>query len=477
MTFTSVAFGVFALIVLPLYWLLGHRKQNAMLLVASYVFYGFWDWRFLLLLWLSTIVDFVIARRMSRRAPGSAARRRLMWISVGLNLGYLGFFKYCNFFVASAHAGLSALGLHADLPLLRIVLPVGISFYTFQSISYIVDVYRSSREHTDDLVAFALYLAYFPHLVAGPIQRSTQLLPQILAPRRVTQDQIERGAALILVGFFKKLVIADALAPTVNVIFEAPGARPRVELLIGTYLFAAQIYCDFAGYTDIARGVSRLMGIELRLNFRQPYLSTDITDFWRRWHISLSDWLRDYLYIPLGGNRGGTWRTYRNLMITMLLGGLWHGASWNFVIWGGLHGFYLAAHKALAPRRRAPDGADALDVPARPWPARLLGGIFTFHLVCLAWIFFRAPTLASAWAYVRGLAVQGGYVTARPLLAAVVYLPLLLLVDVPAWARREEQPVSPRWSWQARGATYGAMLVACLWIGAPDGAPFIYFQF
>jgi alginate O-acetyltransferase complex protein AlgI len=477
MTFTSVTFGIFALVVLPLYWLLGHRQQNAMLLVASYVFYGWWDWRFLLLLWLSTIVDFFIARRMNRSA--GAARRRLMWVSVGLNLGYLGFFKYCNFFVASAHEALAALGLHVDVPLLQIVLPVGISFYTFQSISYIVDVYRSSREHTDDLVAFALYLAYFPHLVAGPIQRSTQLLPQLLAPRRVTQDQVERGAALILVGFFKKLVIADALAPTVNVIFAAPGARPRLELLLGTYLFAAQIYCDFAGYTDIARGVSRLMGIELRLNFRQPYLSTNITDFWRRWHISLSDWLRDYLYISLGGNRGGTWKTYRNLMLTMLLGGLWHGASWNFVIWGGLHGLYLAVHKALTPGRRAPEQPPPQAPPVTPSGVlgRVLGAVVTFHLVCLAWVFFRAPTLAVAWAYLRGIAVQGGYVTARPVLAALVYLPLVLLVDVPAWVRREEQPVSARWSWQARGLSYGAMLVACLWIGAPDGAPFIYFQF
>lgn len=485
MIFTSVAFGVFALVVLPLYYLLGHKQQNVMLLVASYVFYGWWDWRFLLLLWLSTIVDFYIARAMDRRE--GPARRRLMVLSVGLNLVYLGFFKYCNFFVRSAADALAALGWHAELPVLQIALPVGISFYTFQSISYIVDVYRNSREHTDDFVAFALYLAYFPHLVAGPIQRSTQLLPQLLSPRRVTQEQIERGAALILQGFFKKLVIADAVAPTVNSIFESPGSRPRLELLLGTYLFAAQIYCDFAGYTDIARGVSRLMGIELRLNFRQPYLSTNITDFWRRWHISLSDWLRDYLYISLGGNRGGAFRTYRNLMLTMLLGGLWHGASWNFVIWGGLHGLYLAVHKALMGDRReaspraapAPaEGAARGPAPGREsLPGRILGAVVTFHLVCLAWVFFRAPTLAAAWAYLRGIAVQGGYVTPRPVLLAIVYLPLVLLIDLPAWSRREEQPVPDRWSWQARGLTYGLMLVACCWIGAPDGAPFIYFQF
>jgi D-alanyl-lipoteichoic acid acyltransferase DltB (MBOAT superfamily) len=475
MIFTTITFGVFALIVIPLYYLLGHKWQNAMLLVASYVFYGWWDWRFLLLLWLSTVVDFYIARRMDRRT--GAARRRLMLVSVGLNLAYLGFFKYCNFFVRSAHDALATLGVHVDLPLLQIALPVGISFYTFQSISYIVDVYRNSREHTDDFVAFALYLAYFPHLVAGPIQRSTQLLPQILLPRKVTQDQLERGAALILVGFFKKLVIADNVAPTVNTIFDAPGARPRLELLLGTYLFALQIYCDFAGYTDIARGVSRLMGIELRLNFRQPYLSTNITDFWRRWHISLSDWLRDYLYISLGGNRGGKWRTYRNLMLTMLLGGLWHGASWNFVIWGGLHGLYLAAHKALVVDRRDRRGAAPASRGPLGFAGDVLGVVVTFHLVCLAWVFFRAPTLASSWTYLRGIVVQGGYVTPRPILDTIIYLPLVLLVDLPAWLRREEQPVSDRWPWLARGLSYGLMLVACLWIGAPGGTPFIYFQF
>jgi alginate O-acetyltransferase complex protein AlgI len=471
MVFTSLAFAVFALIVLPLYWVLDHKRQNLMLLAASYVFYGWWDWRFLLLLWLSTIVDFYVARRMNARQ--GAARKRLMWLSVGLNLVYLGVFKYFNFFVESAGVALASVGVHASGPVLHIALPVGISFYTFQSISYIVDVYRSSREHTDDLVAFALYLAYFPHLVAGPIQRSTQLLPQLLVPRTVTQDMVERGAVLVLAGYFKKMVIADALAPIVASIFDLPAERSRSALLLGTYFFAAQIYCDFSGYTDIARGISRMMGIELRVNFRQPYLSATITDFWRRWHISLSDWLRDYLYISLGGNRGGKWQTYRNLMLTMLLGGLWHGASWNFVIWGGLHGLYLAAHKAL----RGDAKADAAPTTALSWGYRLLSIALTFHLVCFAWIFFRAPTLASSWAYLRGLATQGGAVPSGWRLAAVVYLPLLLLIDLPAWARRDEQPVPPRWPPALRGVAYGLMMTACIWIGAPDGAPFIYFQF
>ena len=474
MIFTSLAFAVFALIVLPLYWVLDHKRQNLMLLAASYVFYGWWDVRFLGLLWLSTVVDFFVARRMNARK--GAARTRLMWLSVGLNLVYLGFFKYWNFFIGSAETALSSVGVEAHGPLLHLALPVGISFYTFQSISYIVDVYRNSREHTDDFVAFALYLSYFPHLVAGPIQRSTQLLPQLLEPRTVTQDHLERGAALVLLGYFKKVVIADAVAPSVAAIFELPAERSRGALLLGTYLFAAQIYCDFSGYTDIARGVSRMMGIELRVNFRQPYLSTTITDFWRRWHISLSDWLRDYLYISLGGNRGGKGKTYRNLMLTMLLGGLWHGASWNFVIWGGLHGLYLAVHKMLMGDRPATP-ATAAPVTAAGWAYRLLSWALTFHLVCFAWIFFRAPTLKDAWTYVRGFVTQGGPVPATWILAALVYLPLVVLVDLPSWRRRDEQPVPGRWPPLLRGATYGLMLTACLWIGAPNGAPFIYFQF
>jgi len=471
--FTSIAFAVFALLVIPLYYLLDHKRQNLMLLVASYVFYGWWDYRFLFLLWLSTIVDYFVARRMN--AQEGAARKRLMWISVGLNLVYLGFFKYFNFFVDSAATALRTIGFAPHTTFLQIALPVGISFYTFQSISYIVDVYRNSREHTDDFVSFALYLAYFPHLVAGPIQRSTQLLPQILAPRKVSQEQIESGAVLILIGYVKKVAIADAVAPAVNAAFAIPAERSASALLVGVYLFAVQIYCDFSGYTDIARGVSRLMGIELRVNFRQPYLSADITDFWRRWHISLSDWLRDYLYISLGGNRVGRWKTYRNLMLTMLLGGLWHGASWTFVVWGGLHGLYLAAHKFLLGERKhvttTPQNAFA-------WIRRVLSILATFHLVCLAWIFFRAPTFPVAWAYLRGIfTLQPGAVPSTWLFAALIYIPFLLLLDIPSVVRRDEQPIPRAWPAPLRGASYGLMVAICLWIGAPNGAPFIYFQF
>jgi alginate O-acetyltransferase complex protein AlgI len=448
--FNSLTFAVFLAAVLPLYYALDHKRQNAMLLAASYLFYGWWNWKFLSLLWLSTAADFFIARRLNQ-LPEGRRRDTLLYLSVGLNLAYLGVFKYFNFFAQT---------LGADFAVLNVLLPVGISFYTFQSISYIVDVYRNKREHTEDFVAYALYISYFPHLVAGPIQRSTQLLPQLLEPRTVRKEQIRSGALLMLVGYFKKVAVADAVAPIVNAVFASPGQWSRGTLLLAVYLFAIQIYGDFSGYTDIARGVSRLMGIELRVNFRQPYLAANVTEFWKRWHISLSEWLRDYLYISLGGNRLGRARTYANLMITMLLGGLWHGASWTFVIWGGLHGLYLSFHKAFPTK-----------LP------RLLATILTFHLVCLAWIFFRAPSLEAAWTYLRGLALNGGPVSQGWLVTTVFYLSLILALDLPAWSRDEEQPFSPRWPVLARGLAYGAMAAMCLWIGSPDGAPFIYFQF
>lgn len=474
MLFNSLAFLCFLAVVLPLYYLLDRKWQNRMLLVASYVFYGWWNWRFLFLLWLSTAVDFSVARRMGA-TKDNKIRRRWMWLSVTANLCYLGFFKYFDFFSASLKNGLAFFGLRADFFTLHVLLPIGISFYTFQSISYIVDVYRNQREHTDDFVAFALYLAYFPHLVAGPIQRSTQLLPQLVVERQVRAEQIRSGAILMLVGFFKKIAIADAIGPTVDTIFGQPSHQSSAVLAIGLYLFAVQIYADFSGYTDIARGVSRLMGIELCLNFRQPYLSASITEFWRRWHISLSEWLRDYLYISLGGNRRGTRRTYFNLFVTMVLGGLWHGAAWTFAAWGCLHGVFLGIHKRILGGRKAADGRQML---ADGHTFRFIVSTFaTFQLVCLAWIFFRARSFGDAWSYLTGLfAFRGGlppsYVT-----LALFYLPLTLLIDWPAWMRADEQPINSRWPALGRGLAYGCMLATLFWIGSPHGAPFIYFQF
>jgi alginate O-acetyltransferase complex protein AlgI len=475
MLFNSWTFVVFFALVLPLYYALDWRRQNIMLLIASYVFYGWWDWRFLLLLMLSTVVDFFVAKWMNATA-NPAFRKSLMLTSVGLNLTYLGFFKYFNFFSGSLEHALRFFGIrHLDFITLQVLLPVGISFYTFQAISYIVDVYRNNREHTEDFVAFALYLAYFPHLVAGPIQRSTQLLPQLLSPRSVSLLQINSGVVLMLIGFFKKIAIADSVAPTVDRVFSDPGwLRSHPAHLEAMYLFALQIYCDFSGYTDIARGVSRLMGIELRLNFRQPYLSANITEFWRRWHISLSEWLRDYVYITLGGSRLGRWKTYRNLMITMLLGGLWHGAGWNFIVWGGLHGLYLCIHRAWSGRR------DRFDWESRPssilgWLRYLASAFLTFHLVCLTWIFFRARNLSDALVYLQNLFHP---VSSRPELVLLGTAALFtLLLDVPSWYRNDEQPFPPRWPAVIRGVAYGVLLGICTWVGGDEAVAFIYFQF
>jgi alginate O-acetyltransferase complex protein AlgI len=348
MTFNSVTFVVFFAVVLGIYWKAPPRWRNPILLVSSYVFYGWWDWRFLGLLMISTGVDFTIGRRL-HASTNDRRRLQLLVTSLVVNLGILGAFKYFGFFVDGAVDLLTSLGIEASPTTLEILLPVGISFYTFQTISYTFDIYRRRIEPTNDLIAFGTYVSYFPQLVAGPIERAQHLMPQILNSARPFPDDSGRreAARLILVGLIKKVVLADGVARLANDAFDQADSASAVVLIVGVVAFGIQIYGDFSGYTDIARGVSKLLGIELIVNFTQPYLSRNITEFWRRWHISLSDWLRDYLYIPLGGNRSGTLATYRNLMITMLLGGLWHGASWNFVIWGGLHGAYLVIHKLV----------------------------------------------------------------------------------------------------------------------------------
>jgi len=445
LSFASFEFLAFAAAVIALYGVLPTRGQNALLLLASYVFYGCWDWRFLGLIALSTAVDYVCARAMEAR-PERAARRPFLLVSLTTNLGLLGVFKYADFFAASAARGLAALGLPASSVTLDIVLPVGISFYTFQTLGYAIDVYRGRQRAERDPLLFALYVAYFPQLVAGPIERAGRLLPQLRGPRRPDADQIRRGLGLVLMGFFKKLVIADAAAPYVDALFADPGAHAGVDLWIGVQLFALQIYADFSGYSDIARGVSALLGIELCVNFRQPYLSANVSEFWRRWHVSLSQWLRDYLYIPLGGSRRGDARTRWNLLATMLLGGLWHGASWKFVAWGGLHGAYLAM-------------------------------LATFQLVAWTWIPFRAASFGDAASMVRGL--SGGWGWPQPELALVLagLTAAVLWVDLPAWRHDRELPwsgASPAWR---RGLAYAAMFAAVSFVGESVAPRFIYFQF
>ena len=357
MQFNSTIFPLFFAAVYAVYLLLGSRRfraQNAWLLAASYVFYGYWDPRFLALLALSTVVDYVIGRRLEA-SEDERVRKRLVTLSVLVNLGVLGFFKYFGFFVDSTAALLETMGLPANVMTLEILLPVGISFYTFQTLSYTIDVYRRAMPATRDLLGFALFVSFFPQLVAGPIERASRLLPQILAPRTVTATKVQAGLWLLVWGYFKKTVIADQAAMIANPLFDGDWSTlTGLEPLTAVLAFTIHIYCDFSGYSDIARGLAKLMGFDFLLNFRLPYLATGPSDFWLRWHVSLSTWLRDYLYIPLGGNRGGTLLTYRNMFLVMALGGLWHGAAWPYVLWGSYHGVLLVLERLWLDARGLP---------------------------------------------------------------------------------------------------------------------------
>ena len=471
MLFNSLVFPAFLAVVLPVYYCLSRRAQNAWLLIASYVFYGWWDWRFLSLIAISTVLDFFVGQRIHRTGD-QARRRRYLHLSVAGNLGILGLFKYFGFFAASFEAALGSLGLAVHAPTLQVVLPVGISFYTFQTLSYTLDIYRRKTEPTTDFVAFALFVAYFPQLVAGPIERARNLLPRLVNPRRVAWPGIAVGVELILIGFLKKVAVADVLGPLVDVRVAKPELTSGADLLLCVFLFSFQIYADFSGYSDIARGTSRLFGIPLMRNFEQPYLSRSISEFWRRWHISLSTWLRDYLYISLGGNRKGPRRTYANLMVTMLLGGLWHGASWTFVIWGGLHGIYLAMDKVRLRSARVHEST----------VSDLLRWLMTFGLVSFTWVFFRAADFATAWAWLVGIVRwQQGAAMMQPLgwlgPRVLVVAGILILIDL-YQARRGDHAVFVSWPWLPRAAVYAGLVLVVAVLGNTDGAvPFIYFQF
>jgi len=466
--FNSFDFAIFLPVVLVLYWTLPRRFQNPLLLVASYVFYGAWDWRFLGLLWLSTLTDYLVGRALGTAAE-TGRRRRLLGLSLFVNLGILASFKYFNFFVESATSLLEQFGLSADGPTLRIILPVGISFYTFQTLAYTIDVYRGKTEVEHNPLTFALYVAFFPQLVAGPIERAQRLIPQLAEPRsRIGFDQVRSGLFLIALGLFKKVAIADALAPYVDEAFSGATTSGWITLLVGVYAFGLQIYGDFSGYTDVARGVARLLGIELMINFNQPYLSRNITNFWRTWHISLSTWLRDYLYIPLGGNRKGN--VYRNLMITMLLGGLWHGAAWTFVVWGGLHGLYLSVHRRM--RHKSPVG------PVDPFRWRdVIPTLVTFNLVSLGWVFFRAETFSQAFEVLRGIAtLRAGPVNWNALGLLVGMGGLGLLIDL-VQRNQADHTIVLSWPAAARGVAYAVLALGLIIFAGGDAIPFIYFQF
>jgi len=466
--FTQPIFiGFFALVFLVHWGLRANAQRKLLLLVASYLFYAAWDWRFLFLILVSTVIDFAVGRVLT--APSPRGGRRL-WLALSLigNLGILGFFKYYNFFVTSAHSALSLLGFEVPEVSLQIILPVGISFFTFQSMSYTLDIYRGQLNAIRNFVDFSLYVAFFPQLVAGPIVRAREFLPQLGITRQLAAVPFKAAIGLFLIGFLKKACIADNLAPITDQVFAQPESFDALSIWIAVTFYAVQIYCDFSGYTDMAIAVARLLGYELCVNFDFPYFAANIRDFWRRWHISLSTWLRDYLYISLGGNRGGPLTAFRNIMITMLLGGLWHGASWNFVVWGGLHGLALGVHRLYA--------ASSLAGRMDSAPGRLIHIAFTFYWVCIAWIFFRAPSLDSASSMLESFVGfrSLGTESLEPWL--VLWFVPLILCHYLAYQRIGWKTLEGTPDWLC-AIGYGVTTALMLFFVPVEYKPFIYFQF
>lgn len=437
MLFNSAEYLIFLPSVLALYWLtarLGSSSrtvQNVLLLVASYLFYGWWDWRFLGLIAFSTIVDYSVGRAMG--ATESVGRRQLLLaVSLITNLGLLGFFKYYGFFVDSFADMLQAFGMQANRSSLNIILPVGISFYTFQTLSYTIDVYRRQIKPTHNVIDFFAFVSFFPQLVAGPIERASNLLPQFAKDRTVTSHQFASGLNQIVWGLFKKMVIADNCAQMANQAFEQSGSLPGSALVLGVCYFAFQIYGDFSGYSDIAIGTARLFGFELMTNFAYPYFARDIAEFWRRWHISLSTWFRDYVYIPLGGSRVSLGRNIRNVMIVFVVSGFWHGANWTFIIWGFLHALYFLPLMIAGSNRRHVSEVVAADrwLPSLQETGAIL---LTFTLTALGWIFFRAENLGQAFSYLANMLNVTNWTFPT---GFVAYLPLLAIIIVLDWLGR-----------------------------------------
>ena len=467
MLFVEYRFLLFFLIVLAVYWpLRSNRARKLWLLGCSYAFYAGWKWEFLGLIILSTLVDYFVGLRLAD--PRTVRRRGWLLVSLVVNLGMLGIFKYCNFFLESAGELLQFLGIPYSPSTLAIVLPVGISFYTFQTLSYSIDIYRGKLPASRNLLDVALFVGFFPQLVAGPIVRAKAFLPQLVSSRRWASVDVRGCLLLFLIGFVKKACISDNVAPLVDQYFANPAAFDAVSAWVGVTFYAIQIYCDFSGYSDMAIASAGLLGYRLLLNFDFPYLAGNITVFWRRWHISLSSWLRDYLYIPLGGSRGGKLFTHRNLMLTMLLGGLWHGAAWNFVVWGGLHGAALIAHKEWT-RRVALTGFAA-------GAMRAIGPLLTFYWVCIAWIFFRADGFGRAIDVLEpflllraeGTESLGAGALGVFLALAVVHV-LSRTIGVEGAARRLPSG--------AFALLYGGLAAVVLSLVPASYTPFIYFQF
>ncbi len=478
MLFNSLHFAIFLPIVFVIYWLVAGktpRRQNILLLIASYFFYACWDWRFLFLLVFSTMLDYVTGIKIAQ-AKNLFSKKIWLWISIFINLGFLGIFKYYNFFVNSFAESISHLGLEIHPWTLSIILPVGISFYTFHGLSYVIDLYKGKIRAEKNWIDYAVFVSFFPLLVAGPIERASHLLPQIRVNRPFNQNKAVDGLRQILWGLFKKIVIADGCAHYVNMVFDHPEQSSGSTIAVGVLFFALQIYCDFSGYSDIALGTAKLFGIDLLRNFSFPYFSRDIAEFWRRWHISLSSWFRDYLYIPLGGNQGGTWKKIRNTFLVFIISGFWHGANWTFIVWGLLHAIYFLPLLLLNKNRIH------LNMVAQgkyfPTFKELSGMLITFCLTSFAWIFFRSDNLAHA-----GRIISGIFSTSFFTLPEIRPTALILLIGfflATEWLGRERQyaisHVGIGWKRPVRWAFYYTLIIAIFYFAGTEQV-FIYFQF
>lgn len=478
MFFNSLNFAIFLPVVFVLYWFVANKNlkiQNTLLLLSSYFFYACWDWRFLFLLMFSTLLDFYTGLKMST-AENQGKKKFWFWLSISMNLGFLGVFKYYNFFATSFAEALSHFGLSVNTQTLNVILPVGISFYTFHGLSYVIDIYNDRIKPESDFITYSVFVSFFPLLVAGPIERATHLLPQIRKERNFDYLKAADGLRQILWGLFKKVVIADQCAISANQIFDNAGEYSGSTLALGAILFAFQIYGDFSGYSDIALGTARLFGIELLRNFAFPYFSRDIAEFWRRWHISLSSWFKDYLYIPLGGSKGGTWAKVRNTFIIFAVSGFWHGANWTFIVWGILNATYFL------PLLLTHSNRTNLEIVAKGRLLPTLREVFqmatTFGLTAFAWIFFRARNIHDAGIYVNRLFSKRLF--SMPEVVPKTTLLLLGIFMIIEWMGREQPyalaQTGLRWKKPVRYGMYYAMVFAIFWFGGEE-QQFIYFQF
>jgi alginate O-acetyltransferase complex protein AlgI len=477
MVFNSIVFSIFIALFFPLYWFLKGRARMWLCLLGSYLFYGWWDWRFLGIVLFTTVLDYSLGILIENETD-TKKKSRLVFISVLANLGFLGFFKYFNFFTVSLINGLKSMGVETSWHSLHIILPIGISFYTFQSMSYTIDVYRKEIKAERDFWRYATFVSFFPQLVAGPIVRARTFLPQFQdGDKKFSSERFVEGFAQVLWGFFKKVAIADSIAPFVDQIFAYPSSFSSLSVLIGIFFYAFQIYCDFSGYSNIACGLAQMLGFDFPWNFRTPYFSKNFSEFWTRWHISLSSWLRDYLYISLGGNRGGKLMTYRNNMLTMLIGGLWHGANWTFVFWGFLHGAYLILQRVIAPPLSKIESA--LRLPK--WFINAYSMAFVFMLTCFAWVFFRAKDFSSAWQVLHkatsGEGMAWNTVSDKfVVLKGVAMLLILLAAEIGHNNVHNLQSLAVKNPY-FRVVSYAVLVLLIAFLGTFSASSFIYFQF